>query len=156
EAALRHREQLRREHADLERRQEHPVAAADREQIRALASDLERVWQAETTSMEDRKALVRVLIKRVHLDGRTEAGKIRIDVEWHTGAHTTLTIERPLVGVWAPRTPQAAVDRIHELLAEDDYGTIAAKLNEEGFRTAKGLAYDQWSVGYIARSRGWG
>lgn len=106
--------------------------------------------------MEDRKTLVRFLIKRVHLDGLTEAGKIRIDVEWHTGSHTALTMDRPLVGVWAPKTPAAAVERIRELLAGEDYTAIAAKLNAEGFRTAKGLEYDERSVDYVARSRGVG
>jgi DNA invertase Pin-like site-specific DNA recombinase len=156
ESRLRQREHLRRQRAEFEHRQEHPLGEVERDQIRDLASDLERVWQAETTSMEDRKALVRFLIRRVHLDGVTESGRIRIDVEWHTGAHTRLTVDRPLVGVWAPKTPAAAVARIEELLPEEDYATIAEKLNAEGFRTAKGLAYDQWSVGYIARSRGWG
>ena len=33
---------------------------------------------------------------------------------------------------------------------------FAAKLNAEGYRTAKGLEYDEWSVGYVARSRGVG
>jgi DNA invertase Pin-like site-specific DNA recombinase len=156
EDALRRRERLQRERTEFERRQEHPIGQADREQIRDLASDLGRVWAAETTSMEDRKTLIRFLIKRVHLDGVTEAGKIRIDVEWHTGAHTALTIDRPLVGVWAPRTPQAAVQRIRELLPGEDYAAIAAKMNAEGFRTAKGLKYDDKSVGYVARSRGLG
>jgi DNA invertase Pin-like site-specific DNA recombinase len=156
EGALQQRERLQRERAKLEQRQEHPLGKADREKIRDLASDLGRVWEAATTSMEDRKTLIRFLIKRVHLDGITEAGKIRIDVEWHTGVHTALTIDRPLVGVWAPKTPQAAVERIRELLPEEDYCAIAAKLNKEGFITAKGLRYDERSVGYVARSRGLG
>ena len=50
--------------------------------------------------MEDRKTLLRYLVKRVHLDGVTETGKIRIDVEWHTGAHTATTIARAVVGAW--------------------------------------------------------
>ena len=87
EGALRQRERLQRERTEFERRQEHPPGKADREQIRDLATDLGRVWEAATTSMEDRKTLVRFLIKRVHLDGVTEAGKIGIDVEWHTGGH---------------------------------------------------------------------
>ena len=106
--------------------------------------------------MEDRKTLVRFLIKRVHLDGISQTGKIGIDVEWHTGTRTALTIDRPLVGVWAPRTPQVAVERIRELLPGEDYDAIAVKLNAEGFRTAKGLKYDAKSVGYVARTRGWG
>jgi DNA invertase Pin-like site-specific DNA recombinase len=156
EGALRQRERLQRERTEFERRREHPPGKADREQIRDLATDLGRVWEAETTSMEDRKTLVRFLIKRVYLDGVTEAGKIGIDVEWHTGAHTALVIDRPLVGVWAPKTPQAAVDRIEELLPGEDYAAIAVTLNAEGFSTAKGLEYDDKSVGYVARTRGWG
>jgi hypothetical protein len=156
EGALRQRERLGRERAEFERRRASPMGEADRERIRDLASDLRRVWEAGTTSMEDRKTLLRYLIKRVHLDGVTEAGRIRIDVEWHTSAHTALTIDRPLVGVWAPRTPEAAVERIRELLPEEDYAAIAAKLNAEGFITAKGLKYDEKSVGYVARSRGVG
>jgi DNA invertase Pin-like site-specific DNA recombinase len=156
ECALRRREHLQRERTEFERRQEHPPGKADREQVRDLAADLGRVWEAGSTSMEDRKTLIRFLIKRVHLDGVTTAGKVGIDVEWHTGAHTALTIDRPLVGVWAPRTPEAAVQRIREQLPGEDYAAIAVRLNAEGFRTAKGLSYDEKSVGYVARSRGWG
>jgi DNA invertase Pin-like site-specific DNA recombinase len=155
EAALRQREQLGREREEFERRQDPPLGEADRQRIRDLSGDLGRVWQAETTSMEDRKTLLRFLVKRVHLDGVTERGKIRIDVEWHTGSHTQRTIDRPLVGVWAPKTPAAAVVRIEELLPEHDYAAIAARLNAEGFRTAKGLAFADTSVGYVARTRGW-
>jgi DNA invertase Pin-like site-specific DNA recombinase len=155
EEALHQREQLRHESDERERREKELLSEADRQCIRALSGDLESIWQAETTSMEDRKTLVRFLIKRVHLDAATEAGKIRIDVEWHTGAHTKETIDRPLVGVWAPKTPAAAVERIRELLPAFDYTAIAGKLNAEGFRTAKGLVFDDKSVGYVARTRGW-
>jgi hypothetical protein len=95
-------------------------------------------------------------LSRFHAGVITEAGKIRIDVEWHTGAHTTTTIDRPLVGVWAPKTPAGAVQRIHEMLPGQDYAAIAAQLNAEGLRTAKGLAFDEKAVGYVARTRGWG
>lgn len=155
EALLRQREQLQREREESERRQERPLGEADRQRIKDLSGDLAGVWQATTTSMEDRKALLRFLVKRVHLDGVTELGKIRINVEWHTGARTTKTIDRLQVGVWAPKTPKAAVARIQEMLPGEDYAVIAAKLNTEGFRTAKGLPFDDKSVGYVARTRGW-
>jgi DNA invertase Pin-like site-specific DNA recombinase len=156
EEALRRREQMRRERETFERRQEATLGEEEQKRIKDLAKDLRQVWQADTTTMADRKALLRFLVKRVHLDGVSEAGKIRIDIEWHTGAHTTTKIDRPLVGVWAPKTPAAAVQRIHELLPGHDYEAIAAKLNAEGFRTAKGLAFDDKAVGYVARTRGWG
>jgi hypothetical protein len=156
EEALRRREEMRRERERFERRQEATLGEEDKKRIKDLAKDLKQVWQADTTTMADRKALLRFLVKRVHLDGVSERGKIRIDIEWHTGAHTTTIIDRPLVGVWAPKTPAAAVQRIHDLLPGQDYEAIAASLNAAGFRTAKGLEFDDKSVGYVSRTRGWG
>ena len=116
---------------------------------------MERVWSASTTTMEDRKTLLRYLVKRVHLDGVTETGKIRIEVEWHTGAHTSTTIARAVVGAWAPRTPAAVEQRIRDLLPTHTQTQIAQCLNVEGFRSAKGKAFDYRTVRYIIQSRDW-
>lgn len=156
EETLRRREQLVRECEELDRHAGTPLGAAERRRIREMAGDLSQVWHAETTAMEDRKALLRFLVHRVYLDGVTEAGRIRIQVEWHTGARTQVTIDRPPVGAHAPKTPEAAVERIRALLPGHDYKAIAKTLNDEGYRTAKGLPFDMYSVGYIARTRGCG
>jgi hypothetical protein len=156
EQALRERERLTREANELDRQAASPLGRAERRRIREMAADLRKVWHARTTGMEDRKELLRFLVHRVYLDGVTETGQIRIEVEWHTGARTQVKVARPLVGAWAPKTPAAAVERIRTLLPSYDYVTIAKKLNAEGFRTAKGLKFDYYSVGYIVRSRGWG
>jgi len=157
EAKLQQRDQHQREREEMERKQIQPLGEADRQRIKELTTDLEHVWHAPTTSMAERKTLLRFLIKRVYLDGVTEEGKILIDVEWHTGAHTKTTIARLQVGVWAPKTPAAAAECIRELRSVGlDYDAIAERLNAEGFRSAKGLDYDDRVVGYIARTRGWG
>jgi DNA invertase Pin-like site-specific DNA recombinase len=156
EQALRERERLTREAEELERQSASPLGAAERRRVREMAADLGKVWHAPTTGMEDRKELLRFLVQRVYLDGVTEAGQIRIEVEWHTGARTQVKVPRPLVGAWAPKTPAGAVERIRALLPDHDYVTIARMLNTEGFRTAKGLRFDVYSVGYVARSRGCG
>jgi DNA invertase Pin-like site-specific DNA recombinase len=156
EQALRERERLTREAEELDRQAASPLGVAERRRVREMAADLGKVWHARTTAVEDRKELLRFLVHRVYLDGVTEARQIRIEVEWHTGARTQVKVPRPLVGAWAPKTPDAAVERIRELLPAHDYVTIAGVLNAEGFRTAKGLKFDLYSVGYVARSRGWG
>jgi hypothetical protein len=156
EEALRQRERLVREIEELDRRSASPLGAAERRRVREMAADLGKVWHAATTGMEDRKELLRFLVHRVYLDGVTEAGRIRIEIEWHTGARTQVTVPRPAVGAWAPRTPATAVERIRSLLSAHDYTMIAGMLNAEGYRTAKGLEFDMYSVGYVARSRGWG
>lgn len=155
EQTLRHRDQLRRDAEELDRQTGQRLGAADRARVRQMATDLGTVWHALTTTMADRKALLRFLVQRVYLDGVTEPGQIRITVEWHTGARTSVTVPRPVVGAHAPKTPEAAVERIRALSPGHDYATIATILNKEGRKTAKGLPFDQRSVGYVARSRGW-
>jgi DNA invertase Pin-like site-specific DNA recombinase len=155
EAALKHRELLTRRSQEFARQQEREIGPKECALIQELAADMERVWFASTTTMEDRKTLLRYLVKRVHLDGVTETGRIRIDVEWHTGAHTSTAIERALVGAWAPRTPVAVEQRIRALLPTHTQTQIAQCLNAEGFRSAKGKAFNYHTVRYILQSRGW-
>jgi DNA invertase Pin-like site-specific DNA recombinase len=156
EDLLQERERLKREAEEVDRQAASPLGAAERRRVREMANDLGCVWHAPTTEMNDRKELLRFLVHRVYLDGVTEVGQIRIEVEWHTGARTKVTVPRPLVGAHAPKTPAAAVERIRALLPTHDYTSIATMLNEAGLRTAKGLPFDLYSVGYVARSRGWG
>jgi len=155
EEALHQREHLQEQRAAFEHQPGQSVGDEERRMIRELSQDLERVWNAPTTTMEERKTLLRLLVKRVHLDGVSEAGKIVIDVEWHTGAHSSIKVDRLQVGVWAPKTPPKAVQRIHELLPRQDYASIAKVLNKEGFKSAKGLPFNGQTVGYVVRSRGW-
>lgn len=105
EEALRDLGQRQRDRQEFINRQQLPLSARDERLVKELSGDLATIWHAETTSMEDRKKLIRFLIRRVHLDGVREEGKIHLDVEWHTGAHSSLAIDRLAVGVWAPKTP---------------------------------------------------
>jgi len=156
EQALRDLQQRQRDRQEFINQQQSPLCARDERLVKELSGDLAAVWHAETTSMEDRKKLLRFLIRRVHLDGVSEAGKIRLGVEWHTGAHSSLVIDRLPVGVWAPKTPPTVEQRIRELLPEHDQAAIADQLNREGHRSAKGLPFNRSTVGYVVRTRGWG
>jgi hypothetical protein len=140
EAALKQREILQRRYRAFAHQHAHEVGPKEYALIQELAADMARVWSASTTTMEDRKTLLRSLVKRVHLDGVTETGRIRINVEWHTGAHTSTTIARAVVGAWAPRTPATVEQRIRDLLPTHPQTQIARGFNAEGFRSAKGKA----------------
>jgi DNA invertase Pin-like site-specific DNA recombinase len=155
EAALKQRDTLHRRYLEFERQQERDIGPKECAFIQKVAADMEQVWFAETTTMADRKTLLRYLIKREHLDGVREKGKIHLDVEWHTGAHTSVTIDRALVGAWAPRTPAAVERRIQELMPDHTQTQIAQVLNAEGFRSAHSKAFNYRSVRYIIQSRGW-
>lgn len=155
EKALRERERLARQAEERDRQAAIPLGRAERRKVRELAADLGAVWRAATTEAADRKELLRFLIHRVYLDGVTEAGQIRIEVEWHTGARTRVTVPRLPVG-GAARTPTAAVERIRELVPTHEYAAIVDILNAEGFRTATGRKFNHDSVSYVARTHGWG
>jgi DNA invertase Pin-like site-specific DNA recombinase len=155
EAALKQRDTLQRRYVAFERQQERDLGPKEYALMQKLAGEMEHVWLAETTTMADRKTLLRYLIKRVHLDGVREQGKIHLDVEWHTGAHTALTIDRALVGAWASRTPAAVEHRIQELMPDHTQAQIAQVLNAEGFRSAHGKPFKYRTVRYIIHSRDW-
>jgi DNA invertase Pin-like site-specific DNA recombinase len=156
EQALRDLQQRQRDRQEFVIRQQSPLLARDERLVKELSGNLASVWHAETTSMEDRKKLLRFLIHRVHLDGVSETGKIQLEIEWHTGAHSSLVIDRPAVGVWAPKTSTAVEERIRELITDHDQSSIAEILNQEGCRSAKGLPFNRSAVGYVVRTRGWG
>jgi DNA invertase Pin-like site-specific DNA recombinase len=156
EQAMRDLQQRQRDRQEFVTKQQSPVLARDERLVKELSGNLETVWHAETTSMEDRKKLLRFVIQRVHLDGVNDVGKIHLEVEWHTGAHSSLVIDRPAVGVWAPKTSAEVEERIRELIADHDQASIASILNQEGYRSAKGLPFNRSTVGYVVRSRGWG
>ena len=155
EAALKQRDTLQRRYVAFERQQERDLGPKEYALMQKLAGEMEHVWLAETTTMADRKTLLRYLIKRVHLDGVREQGKIHLDVEWHTGAHTALIIDRALVGAWAPRTPAAVEHRIQEWMPDHTPAQIAQVLNAEGFRSAHGKPFQYRTVRYIIQSRDW-
>jgi hypothetical protein len=155
ETTLKQRDMLQRRFVEFEREHERDIGPKECAFIQKLAADIEHVWVAKTTTMADRKTLLRYLIKRVHLDGVREKGKIHLDVEWHTGAHTSVTIDRALVGAWAPRTPEGVERRIQELMPDHTRAQIAQMLNAEGFRSAHGKTIRYQTVRYIIRSRGW-
>ena len=143
--------------SEFEKRREHPLGEVDRDQIRDLASDLERVWQADTTSMEDRKALVRFLNQA----GSSRRGdRSRKDPHRRGVAHRSphANDDRAAQGWGVGAEDTASRSGAHPRVAAGARPTtsIAAKLNEEGFQTAKGLKYDDRAVGYVARTRGWG
>jgi len=60
-----------------------------------------------------------------------------------------------VVGAWAPRTPATVEQRIRDLLPTHTQTQIAPCLTTEGFRSAKGKAFDYRTVRYIIQSRGW-
>ncbi|MGH3408399.1 MAG: hypothetical protein ACRDRJ_38790 [Streptosporangiaceae bacterium] len=114
------------------------LTSAEREQIRALASDLPAAWHAETTTDADRKQLLRHLIETVTVTVIGDSEQVGVEVTWAGGHRTAGRVIRPVAALaqlsYLPRLRQ----RAGELLAAGcTAAQIADALNAEGLRPPK-------------------
>lgn len=127
------------------------LSAEEQGDIRRLAQDLPAIWHAPSTSVQERKQLMRYLIAEVQLDGVSNQGRIEIRVTWRSGAVSTRQIERVRVGAWAPRTDDQVIERIRTLAPLHIVAEIVEILNQEGLRSAHGRVFRAHHVLYLAR-----
>ena len=84
-------------------------------QVLALARDLPKVWNAATTTMVERKNLVRMLIREVTISPiEIPQRATRTQILWVTGAVSDIQVDRPGPAS-VMRTPDKSVAAIREL-----------------------------------------
>ena len=121
----------------------------DKETIRRLAEDVPALWYAETTTMAERKRLLRCLIQDVTLDAFTKPGFSIIRICWHTGTTTVIEAERPRPGC---RTAREVVARIRELAQHHTDDQIADILNADQVPTATGKTWNLHRVESVRKA----
>lgn len=108
-----------------------------------LASHLDEVWNAETTTNRGKKRLLRCLIEEVQLT--TEEKLYVIRVIWKGGATTELEVVRRGAGTGHITSPDD-IELVRQLAKEFDDAQIARILNKQGRRTGFGNPYTQSNV----------
>jgi DNA invertase Pin-like site-specific DNA recombinase len=146
--------QLEQSYAQAEQEAQWNLTAEERTAITELSQDLPAIWNAETTTNQDRKQLLRMAIESVQLDGATNPGQIEVQIRWRSGVITALSVKRATPGESSMKTPLDAVSRIHAMAACHNYAEIAEGLNNAGMRTAFGRRFTSNHVGYICRRDG--
>ena len=126
----------------LERRR--PLSEVELERARELGRDLDSVWSAETTTVKDRKRLLRCLIEEVQL--RSEKTRYKVLIVWKGGSTTEREVVRCAPGSHTKATPLETVALVRELAREFDDAQIARILNRQGRRSGRGLAFTKESV----------
>ena len=91
EAALAERAHLGEEYERYQRQRPARLSAAELAAIRALASDIPALWAAPTTTVADRKRLLRAVIESVQVtaDGATE--RVHAAITWPAASRPTPT-----------------------------------------------------------------
>ena len=99
EAALAGRARLGEEYKRYQRQRPARLSAAELAAIRALADDIPALWAAPTTTVADRKRLLRAVIESVQVtaDGATE--RVHATVTWAGGHQTHAGLVRPVARI---------------------------------------------------------
>jgi hypothetical protein len=122
-------------------RQPHPAesTAAERHEILAIGENLPAVWQAPTTTMADRKHLLRLSIKPVRVDRHRVGGKWWFQSTWQTGASSRQALTRYDIGDQASGDGEQLETRTRQLhAAQHPDKHIAARRKAAGSRPPDG------------------
>jgi hypothetical protein len=132
------RAHLGEEYERYQRQRPARLSAAELAAIRALAGDIAALWAAPTTTVADRKRLIRAVIESVQVtaDGATE--RVHATVTWAGGHQTHAGLTRPVARIDQLSYYPALTGRI-TVLARQGLGNtqIASRLAAEGFRTPR-------------------
>jgi hypothetical protein len=142
--------------ADLARREaQHPktLTAQERTAILALGTDVDRVWDAPTTSDRDRKELLRTLVEEVIVRVDRAGARAELTLRWRGGRLTDLTVELPRSNPPVIRTGEDTIDLIRRLAVHYNDATIAGILNRQARRTATGLSFTASRVSSLRTHR---
>jgi len=152
EEKLRELEEAEREHERARQRKKVVLSEEDRRQILDLARDLPRVWESDTTTNQQRKNLLRILVREVTLTPIDVPHRgTRIQVLWESGAVTEYRLGRARY-VSGTQVDMDTEERIRDLVLQGRYDEqIAEQLNIEERVTGKQRRWDKVAVARVRR-----
>jgi len=140
---------LEQEQLQARKVQQIDLSEKQRLQILQLAQNLPIIWQASTTTVQERKEMLGLLVKQISLTPiEAPERQTQIRVLWHTGAVTELMVERPTTQQRLA-TPEIVVQAVRDLAFGRTDTEIAQQLNEKGFLTGRKRAFTADSVAWI-------
>lgn len=132
--------ELENQLADSTRASTPRLSEDERQQLLALGSDLQRVWNHPGASAETRKRILRTVIKEIVV--RVEGDQVHMKLHWHGGDHTALIVRKNPSGKNRFVTDTDTVELIRALARLLPDASIAQLLNRLGKRTAKGNTWN--------------
>jgi len=133
EEKLRELERLKEDYAQWATKNPSPLTESEHRKLLKLLEDFQEVWNSPTTRQEERKALVRLLVKDVTL--KRAGMELVIGIQWRSGMTETVRVHSDNApnGMMIP----AVVEKIRSRSADHLDSEIAEVLNGEGYRTAR-------------------
>jgi len=117
----------------------------------ALATDFPRLWNDPNTSPREKKRMARLMIEDVTL---IKNKNITAHVRFKGGATRTITVPTPLPAGQLVKTSADVVAEVDRLTNQHTDSQVAAILNERGFKSGTGKAFNTHTVRNIRRAYG--
>jgi hypothetical protein len=138
EATLTAQRHLQEEYERFVQAQPQSLSTAEREAIAQLASNIPALWHAATTTMAERKEIVRQIIQQVVVAGEGTSERLQVTIEWVGGGTTAGIITRPISRTEHLSYYPLLCERIRTL-AQAGYSTtrITESLAQEGFHSPR-------------------
>jgi DNA invertase Pin-like site-specific DNA recombinase len=124
---------------------------SQRDRLLKLGSDLQALWDAQTTPVELKKQVLRTVINEVVVDVDHDSGHIEMKIHWAGGVHTPLRVRKNQPGRNGSATDTSVVGLVGELAKGWSDGNIASMLNRAGFFTGKGNNWNETRVKNLRR-----
>jgi DNA invertase Pin-like site-specific DNA recombinase len=138
EEVLTEQARLTAEYERFQRERAQAPSSAELAAIKSLAQDLPALWNAQTTTQEERQTIVRLLLERVLIEVVDGTEQVRVECHWQGGNRTSHKLTRPVARLKTLSTYTDLVARAASLRsAGHDCAKIAEILNQEGWRPAK-------------------
>lgn len=141
--------QLEQAYMQAQQVQRLELSDIQRHQILQLAQDLPTIWQAPTTTVQERKEMLGLLVKQIALTPIDEPERCtKIQLLWHTGSITEVMTKRPTIQQRLG-TSEMVIQAVRELAYGRTDDKIADALNERGLTSATGRSFTASSVAWI-------
>ena len=142
--------------AELQRREQHrprTLSPEEKNKIRFLGFDLNKVWTAPTTADRDRKELLRALLEEVIITVDRPEHRAHLTLRWRGGTLTELDLSLPRSQPRGLRTEEDTISLLRRLAVHYSDDVIAGILNRQGRKTATGERFTAHQVGCLRRYR---
>jgi hypothetical protein len=153
EERLRNLEAVEQAYEAWQREQPGPLGETECAEVRDLAQDLPRVWRIATA--EERKRILRLVMRDVVLDQKRERGLVWIRITWQTGATSEHRLQRRVRSYADCSSAEQLRQRVRDLNAAGKMDReIAEILNAEGIISARGAPFRGETVHLLRKQ--WG
>jgi len=152
-SALQALEAVRQQYADFERQHARAVTPEQKARILALAQDLPRLWQAPTTAAQDRKRMLRMLIKDVTVEKPSAPHQACLHIRWQGGACSSVSVDLPLPPWKQLRYPDGLIEQIRALAQRLPDAQIAVELNRLQLLSPRGKPFTAKMIQWLRWNR---